>query len=192
MKIPVDRLTATPTSFHYDAGSPWWSTRMQSERGLPGELSEPFRVEVSAHVMGESVGLEGTLEGALELECSRCVARYRHALRESFRLVLEPAGTRSPADPQASQTLAHDGMCLGDELETGWYRGSEVELDGFVLEVISLALPVKPLCRDDCAGLCARCGADRNELACGCEETHSQSPFAVLASLRGGESGGVT
>jgi uncharacterized protein len=51
-------------------------------------------------------------------------------------------------------------------------------------EWISLALPVKPLCREDCAGLCPRCGADRNETACGCTETVRSSPFAALAALR--------
>ena len=76
-------------------------------------------------------------------------------------------------------------MCLADEVELGWYRGSEIQLDSVCLEMISLALPVKPLCRDDCAGLCPRCGADRNEAPCGCSETAPNSPFAVLAALRG-------
>jgi uncharacterized protein len=192
MNIPVDRLTTTPTPFQSDFGSSWWASHMQPEHGLPRELAEPFHVELTAYVMGEDVAIEGTLEGALELECARCLARYRHRLRESFRLVLEPAGTRTPTDPEASEALARDGLCVGDELETGWYRGSEIQLDGVVLELISLALPVKPLCRDDCAGLCARCGADRNEVACGCRETQSESPFAVLAALRGGEPEGVS
>ena len=52
--------------------------------------------------------------------------------------------------------------------------------------VICLALPVKPLCREECAGLCPRCGADRNAGACGCPEPEGDSPFAVLKSLRDG------
>ena len=51
--------------------------------------------------------------------------------------MLEPAGARVPGDPEAAQALARDGLCLGDELETGWYRGSEVQLDSVCLELIT-------------------------------------------------------
>ena len=81
-------------------------------------------------------------------------------------------------------------MFLGDELETGWFRGDEIDLGSFVLEVVSLALPVKPLCSEDCAGLCPRCGARLAEESCGCERAGSSSPFAVLESLRDSLTGG--
>ena len=164
---------------------------MPARQHQPGGLAEPFRVRVDAHKMGEDVLLEGAVGGCLDVECSRCLARYRHELRESFRLVLEPAGARVPADPEAAAALQRDGLCLGDELEIGWYRGGEIHLDSVCLEVISLGLPVKPLCRDDCAGLCARCGSDLNQGACDCEEVAPESPFAVLAALRG-ETEGVS
>jgi len=157
---------------------------MSPQPGLPDELVAPFQIDVSAHKMGEDLYLEGRLEGALNLECARCLARYRHRLRETFRLVLEPAGACSPADPEASEALTRDGLCFGDDFETGWYRGVEIRLDSVCLEVISLSLPVKPLCQEDCAGLCALCGADLKQGACSCEKIAQQSPFAVLAALR--------
>ena len=43
-----------------------------------------------------------------------------------------------------------------------------VDLGPLVRDAIVLELPMAPLCRDDCAGLCAVCGADRNEGECGC------------------------
>jgi uncharacterized protein len=191
MKILVDRLTATPTPLRFEAGSGWWRQHMPPGRALPGELLEPFAIAGEVHLMGEDVYVEGVVAGALELECSRCLARYGHRLREPFRLVLEPAGSRVPADPEAASALARDGLCLGDEDETGWYRGGEIRLDSVCLEVIALALPVQPLCREDCAGLCAGCGADLNAGACGCKQAPPKSPFDVLAVLRDGESKGV-
>jgi uncharacterized protein len=104
--------------------------------------------------------------------------------------VLEPAGDRVPAEPAEAAALARDGLALGDELESGWFRGPEIELGGYLREVVALALPVQPLCREDCRGLCPRCGADRNRETCACEETKPSSPFAVLAALRGGRSEG--
>jgi uncharacterized protein len=190
MKIPIDRLTATPAEFHSEAGSAWWRAELPAEPGLHGELLEPFDFHVRAHLMGEDVYIEGSIAGTLELECSRCLARYGHVLREPFRLVLEPAGARTPADPEAAEALRRDGVCLGDEIEAGWFRGVEIRLDPFFREVISLALPVKPLCDEDCAGLCPHCGIELGKKTCDCRATRSDSPFAVLAALRDGPTGG--
>jgi len=189
MKILPDRLTPTPQEFRFRADTAWWQSALASERGLPRELAEPLAFALAAHRMGDDLYLEGVVEGALELECSRCLARYRHALREPFRLVLEPAGDRSPAEPEAAGALSHHGVCLGDELETGWYRGRELDLGAFLREVVSLAIPVQPLCRESCPGLCGRCGAELGAGPCGCPETRSDSPFAVLARLRGATGG---
>jgi uncharacterized protein len=193
MKLEVERLTSEPRPFAYEEGSGWWCARMPHQAGLPRAVAEPFVISGTAYRggSGEEIILEGSIEGALELECARCLARYRHRLREPFRLVLEPAGMRTPAEPQAAEALVQNGLCLADEIELGWYRGSEIELDSVCLELISLALPVKPLCREECAGLCPRCGGDRNEAPCGCAEENASSPFAVLAALRGGSTEGA-
>jgi uncharacterized protein len=190
MKILVDRLTATPTPFHWEAGPEWWAAEIPAQPGMPLAVREPFVVDCLAHCMAEDVFLEGCVAGAVELECGRCLARYRHGLREPFRLILEPAGTRSPADPEAAEALRRDGVCLGDEIEAGWFRGDEINLNSFFREVVSLALPVKPLCDEECAGLCPQCGIELGKMKCDCRETKSNSPFAVLAALRDGSQSG--
>jgi len=190
MKILVERLTTTPVDFEFEGDAAWWCSAVPAEHRLPGELTAPFRFTLRAHRMGEDIYLEGEASGSLELECSRCLARYRHDIREAFRLILEPAGDRSPADPEAAQALAKDGVCLGDEIEAGWFRGSEIDLGAFFREVISLCLPVKPLCDEACAGLCPQCGVVLGVETCDCRETKSDSPFAALAALRDEPAGG--
>lgn len=190
MKILVDRLTVTPSEFGFEGDAAWWRAVMPEQAKLPRELLEPIEFRLEAHRMGEDVYLEGSAEGALELECSRCLARYRHILREPFRLILEPAGDRLPADPEAAEALASDGVCLGDEIEAGWFRGDEIRLRAFFREVISLALPVKPLCDENCAGLCPHCGIELGVETCDCRAAKSDSPFAVLAALRDRPTGG--
>jgi uncharacterized protein len=208
MQIHVESLTETPTPFAFEADGAWWRSHVPADRGFPTEPPEPLQLTLRAYkmasakraqrgeaerrplpsgasaAMGEDVVLEGGLEGALALECGRCLARYRQPLRETFRLVLEPAGSRVPADPEAAAALTRDGLCVGDEFETGWYREGEIHLDSVCLELIALALPVQPLCREDCAGLCPRCGGDRNLSPCTCSDVRPESPFAALAALR--------
>ena len=184
MKVRVDQVKESPEEVEF-SGDPTWNRAAEEripELAAPG--SEALAVELRSYRIGTDLLLEGRLRGALGLECGRCLARYRHALAESFRLVLEPAGARLPADPEAARSLAEHGFCLGDELELGWFQGHEIDLTPFVLEVVALAIPVQPLCRESCKGLCPQCGADRNETECGCEAPRDTSPFAVLKSLQ--------
>ncbi len=185
MKISVDRATETPTRVEFAADRSWVATAM-GDQWLAGELAGPLRLSCEVHRIGDDVFIEGLAEGEVELECGRCLERYRQGLSEGFRLVLEPAGDRVPTDPEGVLALSRDGVCLGDELEAGWYQGREIDLSAIFVEVVSLALPVNPLCREDCVGLCQHCGVNRTLVKCTCDETRKDSPFAVLAGLREG------
>jgi uncharacterized metal-binding protein YceD (DUF177 family) len=157
MKLSVERLTPAPAKHSFAGSRNWWS----KHAGSAGEIAEPvgdMRFELVGYVVGENVQLDGSADVELELECSRCAARYRQALHEEFRLVLEPAGEREPADPEGADALTRDGIYLGDDLGLGWYRGREIVIESYLAEVVALALPVQPVCRDDCAGLCPECG----------------------------------
>lgn len=184
MKILVDRLKDSPISLHFDEDRGWRAELEEIDPDLAGALAAPIAADVRAYRMGQDLYVEGRVTAELELECGRCLARYRAPLLEPFRLVLTPAGSRVPAEPEAARALARHGLCLGDELETGLYQGHEIELGAFLREQLALALPVQPVCREACKGLCPVCGADRNTGPCGCGESQSKKPFAALESLR--------
>ncbi len=186
MRLALDSLTETPVPFHFLATPQWFRERFPADAPPAESLSETLEIEGRAYRAGADVLLEGEIRGGTELACGRCLTRYRAPVRESFRLVLEPAGARVPADPQGAVALSEDGLYLSDEAEMGWFRGQEIRLDRFIGEVISLALPVQPVCRESCKGLCPRCGVDRNVESCNCAEIKPESPFAVLGKLRGG------
>jgi uncharacterized protein len=190
MKLSIDHLTDTPSQSELVAEPGWWQGMRAALPELPERLEDDFRFEVRAHRMGQDLFLEGRVTGEIELGCGRCLSRYRHALREDFRLVLEPAGERVPTDPDGVEQLARDGVWFADDLDSGWFQGHELDLSTFIREVIALALPVQPLCREDCKGLCPRCGVDRNIEQCECGPVRRHSPFAVLeAAKRGSERG---
>lgn len=208
-KLLIDRLTDTPQRFEYEAGERWWSARLGEDEPSDGtRLARPFRFGLGASRMGEGVLIEGTFEGGVSAECSRCTRRYAHALREPFRLVLNPlkddawgdGRAEEAIDPEAERAIAENGICLGDDLEAGWFRGPVIFLDDFFAEVAALAMPIQPLCEEDCPGLCPHCGMERGRsggsaqaaAVCGCADERIESPFAVLANWKeksGSESG---
>jgi len=183
MKVSIDRITENPTRTTFGAGRVWME-EMLGERWPTEAFVGPLRFSCLAHLIGDDLFLEGLAEGETDLECGRCLGRYRHGLSERFQLVLEPAGDRIPTDPEGVVALSRDGVCLGDELETGWYQGRQIDLGAIFVEVVSLAFPATPLCREDCPGLCQHCGVNLATARCKCEETREDSPFAILARLR--------
>jgi len=201
-KIQIDRLTDRPQPYAFEADADWWARRAGDEdRPGEGRVDRPFRFAVAAHRLGEGVLIEGSLEGSLSIECSRCTRRYAHALRDTFRLVLKPlkedlrgeSRAREEIDPEGERAIAQNGICLGDDLEAGWFRGPVIFLDDFFAEVVATAMPIQPLCEEDCPGLCPHCGMERRRVrgsdegaaVCGCADEKVESPFAALSSWKG-------
>jgi uncharacterized protein len=63
------------------------------------------------------------------------------------------------------------------------YKDDTVDVAPLVHDAIFLNLPLAPLCREECAGLCSQCGTDRNEGTCTCEAPRDPR-WAMLDSLR--------
>ncbi|MBM4294554.1 MAG: DUF177 domain-containing protein, partial [Deltaproteobacteria bacterium] len=55
------------------------------------------------------------------------------------------------------------------DLDVDFISGENIDLQGIVREQIILSMPLKPLCHEDCRGLCPGCGANLNREACTCE-----------------------
>ena len=205
-KLTVERLTSEPEKHRFEASGDWWARRIEDRPEETEVVETPFRFDLEAARVGEDILVEGDFAGEIGLECSRCAKRYSHALRDSFRIVLSPAKdrrTRSEAmsseakgtesagpgavDPEDERGLSENGLCLGEDLDAGLFRGPVIRLDDFFGEVIALAMPLQPLCRGDCPGICPHCGLDLSEGQCECVDEKIESPFAVLAKLKGGE-----
>lgn len=103
--------------------------------------------------------VEATLEGSAQLRCARCLGTFPLSLMEHFRLELQPA-SQAPVD---EETQLQPG-----ELEVRFFADPVLDLVELAAEQFELALPMKPLCREDCEGLCPACGADLNRGRCAC------------------------
>jgi uncharacterized protein len=71
-----------------------------------------------------------------------------------------------------------------DEAETYPLAGDTLDLAPMARDAVLLELPLAPLCREDCVGLCPTCGADRNEQPCDCDQLLANPAWAALDSLR--------
>jgi len=64
------------------------------------------------------------------------------------------------------------------------FDGEQLDLRPMVRELVLMELPAAPICREDCAGICPTCGADRNVAPCDCAEATGDPRWAALDALR--------
>lgn len=71
----------------------------------------------------------------------------------------------------------------GDDFSESFYRGDVIDLGQLIEEQFYLALPMKPLCRPDCKGLCSHCGTNLNVASCDCQVRWEDPRLAGLKAL---------
>jgi len=138
------------------------------------EFLGPAEVDVRFYRTGQELFFQGQLHSRVAGVCARCLATFEFTHDPDFDFIVVPRQGIWAEEP------LDDG---GDE-HMMWYEGEEVDLTPPLRERLLLTLPTLPLCRDDCRGLCARCGADLNAGACGCSLDEGDPRLAVLRTLR--------
>jgi uncharacterized protein len=140
---------------------------------VPGEAD--VVVDADLEVVDGGVVVTGVVSSTWVGECRRCLHPVTGALVATVREVFE----RVPR--------ARDGTVIvddDDESDTYPLTGDTLDLAPMARDAVLLELPLAPLCRADCAGLCPTCGADLTEQACQCTDAPDNPVWAVLETLR--------
>ncbi len=123
-------------------------------REWPGAVTGTVLVEKN----GDRVSVRGRLEATARLECVRCLREFDMPVTVPFEVFAERAATHPRSEEEA---LERDGYFV-------FHDGRDLKLNQEARDALLLELPMAPRCREDCAGLCPRCGADRNQGPCAC------------------------
>ena len=174
MKIRIEDITADAREIAFSESALEVNRLLDKNPIHEYHVEGPIGVEVSYYRSGMDLFFEGDLNWMTTATCARCVDEFNVTGRRHFRLVLAPkaVGDEGQADLRE------------EDLDFSVYGGEDVDLSPLVHEQVLLALPTRPLCRDDCAGLCSVCGGNRNEGACDCRVEVPDERLAVLRSLK--------
>jgi uncharacterized protein len=146
-----------------------------SQPGDAYRIVAPVELDFDVHKDREKFRLEGTVKTELELSCSRCLEPYRMPVDASFDLRYLPAADMSTDDDRETQD---------EDLDIAYYRDDQIDLNELLREQFYLALPMKPLCQEDCKGLCPQCGTNLNTSTCACEPDWVDPRLAALRTLQ--------
>jgi uncharacterized protein len=157
-------------------------TFQPAETGGEGEayrVVEPVELEFDLHKDKDRFRIEGRVRTVLELSCSRCLDPFRLPVDAALDLRYLPESERSSGD---------EHEVAEEDVDIGFYRDDEIDLSELLREQFYLALPMKPLCREDCRGLCPQCGVNKNTGTCDCGPGWEDPRLAPLKGLIKGTS----
>lgn len=136
-----------------------------SKKSLDGsrenvEFTQPIFVKGIMKSLNDIILFDGYFDTEVLLTCSRCLEDFKYKLKVK---VCEKFSNNN----------------IGD-FDTTYIDDNNIDLDGIIISDIIMALPMKPLCKPDCKGLCQVCGTNLNYHQCSCKQDNSDSSLLKL------------
>ena len=113
--------------------------------------------------------VRGLVSADVTMACARCLTELQQRITaDVVELFTDPAAAESPDDLDAGYEIT-DGT---------------IDLDTLIRDALVPAVPYRPLCSEDCKGLCAQCGTNRNDGDCNCQDLTIDARWAALEGLQ--------
>ena len=123
--------------------------------------------------------LLGEMDAAIEMGCGRCLEPLAIGIHEVLDLFYLPQSANvGPGDGEDGERELTD-----EDMSVSYYRDDQIDVEKMVWEQIYLALPMKPLCKEECRGLCSQCGTNLNLSECSCDKDVIDPRLAKLKTL---------
>jgi len=143
--------------------------------GTDADLAGDLRLQGRVLKAGEEMVLDGVLRGAFKLTCSRCLKQFV----QPFEFAVSATYVQTAEFPPGARAE----VAFDDDTRIA-FLGDEIDLIAGIREDLMLNIPLKPLCSEDCRGLCPQCGTDLNEGECGCAQDLGDPRLAALRAIR--------
>jgi uncharacterized protein len=145
-----------------------------SPKEMGFDCTGPITGKLEISNTGTLLIITGEIETKVAFECSLCLEQFtvpvKTEIEEEFKL--EKIG-------DAIQAIPVDE----DDLNAGMVTHNILDVGELARQNLLVALPIQPICRPECKGLCPTCGENLNVGECTCPPPEHESPFAVLADL---------
>ncbi len=139
------------------------------------EFLSPLRLSITVAREYDHIRASGKVETVVKVACARCLTEYNADIDSSFTIFYTKA---------AGMTLDEEVELAEEDLISKSYEGDEIDFAPEVAEQVIMEIPLKPLCREDCRGLCSSCGANLNDTACSCDRSGGNLKFSALKGIK--------
>lgn len=143
-------------------------------------VARPLSWNASITNVGGALLVSGTVKGQVTTACARCLEDATFDVEGEIEgyFLIEGEG-------EAPDDMEEDEFDVLPE-------DNKLDLEPLILAAVYVELPLIPLCREDCKGICPTCGANLNEGPCDCvpdasdedDDINPNNPFAALKGLK--------
>lgn len=130
---------------------------------------DPVHADLTIKKIGEEIRIKGRIKTRLSFICSRCLVPFEFPIDSRFDLIYLPEELGGVKDELDSE-----------DVRKFFYHSQKIDLTDVVLEQLNLTFPVKPLCSEDCQGICPVCGKIVKGGQCSCERSDSDPRLEKL------------
>jgi len=134
-------------------------------------------IDINIFRIGTRVLIKGHLETSLSLVCSRCLKEFSYPLDIDFKDEYIPT-------TEAILGEEYEHELTSDELELSFYSNDEIDIEDLIRGHLLLSVPMKPLCKADCQGICPKCGSDLNMGLCTCKDEEIDPRLSQLKKFK--------
>lgn len=120
---------------------------------------------------------DGNAKVTIDLNCSRCLDPHPFAHSSKVHVRFRPR-------PEGSGEEEELEIAGEEELDVEFYSDRTIPLRDLAVEQIQLSIPMKPLCDENCLGLCPKCGTNRTRERCYCDDSVSDERWGALEGIR--------
>ena len=141
------------------------------------EISQTADVALDIDIMNATsrIIVKGKLQTAIELECSRCDEKFSNSIDISLNEQFLPEGSPE-LNNKPGQNITDLGIFT--------YKEEEIDLEEAIRQNIYSSLPMRPMCSEDCRGLCPICGENLNTKKCNCDSKDIDSRMAQFMKFK--------
>ena len=118
---------------------------------------EPVHVEATVKKIGEEIAIKGKITTRISFNCSRCLVPFEFPIDSRFDLIYLPEELEEVKEELDSEDVSRL-----------FYYNRKIDFKEIILEQLNLTFPVKPLCSEDCQGICPVCGKIVKQGECSC------------------------
>lgn len=176
MKIRIDEITEKPRQLLSEEQYTAFPSLVTLQDSGECEFVSPLVVDLTVYKEYDHIRVKGVLAVTVRQHCSRCLSEYEATLHPAFTMFY----TKADHTPQDEEELE----LTDEDLVSVAFTGDEIDFSQEIAEQVVMELPYKPLCAEECLGLCVKCGADLNVGDCGCERAPVNVRFSALKDFK--------
>lgn len=175
MKIRIDDLKNKTVEISDEESLEGYPTLLALQEAGECLFLAPLRIHLTIAREFDHIRVNGRVETSLRLGCARCLVEFRLNINSPFTIFyMRAAGLPQDEDVELAE----------NDLISSTYEGDEIDFTSEIAEQVILEIPFKPLCREDCRGLCPNCGTELNVAECSCGRNDSNFRFSALKDLK--------